>query len=210
MHQKTLFTTPIMDSNIGALRALRAALVLVILCGGIYPALTTVIGGALFPKQATGSLIFRDGRAVGSELVGQPFESERYFYGRPSAANYHAFSMAASNLAPSSQKLRARVRARAEAIAAREGIPMTAIPVDLLAASGSGIDPHISPEAAAIQIARVARSRGVAAARIRQLVAAHLEPPVLGILGQPRVHVLRLNLALDRLTGSSRGDGGQK
>lgn len=206
MNQKTLFHANT-DGNFGALPALRAALVLVILCGGIYPALTTVIGGALFPERSMGSLIFRHGRAVGSELVGQPFESDRYFYGRPSASDYHAFSMAASNLAPSNRALRARVRARAEAIAAREGIPMTQIPVDLLAASGSGIDPHISPAAAAIQVERVARSRGIAAARVRQLVAVHTEPPVLGILGQPRVHVLRLNLALDAIETDDVANG---
>lgn len=197
MDRKTLFSTPVRSAD--AMTALRVALVLVVLCGGVYPAVTALIGGALFPGQATGSLIVRDGKVVGSALVGQPFESDRYFYGRPSASDYRAFSMSASNLAPSNPALRARVRARAEAIAAREAVPMTAIPIDLLAASGSGIDPHISPEAAAIQVERVARARRIAPARVRQLVAAHTEPPFLGILGQPRVHVLRLNLALDAL-----------
>ncbi|HET8700065.1 MAG TPA: potassium-transporting ATPase subunit KdpC [Nitrococcus sp.] len=207
MNAKALFDAAV-TPNADIRTALRAALVLVILCGGIYPALTTVVGGALFPAQATGSLIFRNGEAIGSALVGQPFKSKRYFYGRPSAAGYRASSMAGSNLAPSNPALRARVRARARSIAALEGITLTQIPVDLVAASGSGIDPHISPAAAAIQIDRVARARGIAPARVRQLVAAYTEPPVLGMLGQPRVHVLRLNLALDRLTGGSEGNGG--
>lgn len=192
------------------LSALRCALLLIVLCGGIYPALTVLIGGALFPQQATGSLIRVGGEVVGSELIGQPFVSGRYFYGRPSAAGYKPFAAAGSNLAPSNPALRARVRARAAAISKREGIPMTAIPVDLVAASGSGLDPDISPAAAAIQIPRVAAARNLDEAVVRKLVSAHTESPTFGVLGQPRVNVLQLNLALDTIIANQVAHGVQR
>ncbi len=185
---------------------LRAALMLIILCGGIYPVVTTLVAGALFPHQATGSIIEVDGKTVGSELVGQPFASERYFYGRPSAAGFDPFSLAGSNWAPSNPDLRKRVRAQARQIVVLEGVPVEEIPVDLLAASGSGIDPHISPEAANIQVARIVNARGVSDAQVLHLVNEYTEPPTLSIFGQPRVHVLRLNLALDRLADGARED----
>lgn len=177
--------------------AARCALVLILLCGGLYPLAATLVAGVLFPHQATGSLIERDGRIVGSALVGQPFADEGYFHGRPSAAGYDPFGVSGSNLAPGNPDLRARAERDARTIAAREGIEPTAIPVDLIAASGSGIDPHISPAAVRLQIPRVARARGLDPAELGARVAAHTESPVLGVLGQPRVNVLRLNLALD-------------
>jgi K+-transporting ATPase ATPase C chain len=184
-----------------AVTHLRAALLLIVLCGGVYPTVTTLVGGALFPHQSTGSIIEVDGRKIGSELVGQPFASKRYFYGRPSAAGYDPFSMTGSNLAPSNPDLRARVRARAKMMAKLEDVPVAQIPIDLLAASGSGIDPHISPAAAAIQIERVAQARSLPEQQARRVIDDHTESSILGILGQPRVNVLRLNLALDEMAG---------
>lgn len=181
------------------LQALRGALVLMLLCGVLYPLVTVTIGAALFPGQSTGSLIERDGRVIGSALVGQPFHAPGYFHGRPSAAGYDPFAVSGSNLAPSNPTLRERAMASASALSAANGVEPRAIPVDLIAASGSGIDPHISPEAAEIQIDRVAAARGLSRAAVAALAAARVERPVLGVLGQPRVNVLQLNLALDAL-----------
>jgi K+-transporting ATPase ATPase C chain len=188
----------------GWLHALRGALVLMLLCGGLYPLITVAVGGLLFPQQATGTLIERDGRVVGSALVGQPFSAPGYFHGRPSAAGHDPFGLAGSNLAPSNPQLRERAAADSQRIADSNGVAPTAIPVDLVAASGSGIDPHISPAAAAIQIGRVAAARGLPRTEVAGLLAAQVEPPVLGVLGQPRVNVLVLNLALDRLEKTRR------
>ena len=164
------------------------------LCGLVYPILTTLLAGALFPRQANGSLIVQDGKVVGSELVGQTFSGDRYFIGRPSAAGYDPRAAAGSNLAVSNPALRERVRQDAQAIARREGVRPEQIPPDLLAASGSGLDPHISPEAARLQVARVAQARGLSPQVVQQMVEEHTER---GFLGRPRVNVLRLNLALD-------------
>ncbi|MEE4331758.1 MAG: potassium-transporting ATPase subunit KdpC, partial [Wenzhouxiangella sp.] len=160
---------------------------------------TVAIGGVLFPTQSTGSLVERDGTVIGSALVGQPFKAPGYFHGRPSAAGYNPFGVSGSNWAPSNPALRDRAMASSIEIAAANAVEPMAIPVDLIAASGSGIDPHISPEAAEIQIDRVAAARGRPRSEVAGLVAAHVEPPVLGVLGQPRVNVLQLNLALDVL-----------
>ena len=140
---------------------LRFSALWLVLGGLAYPAVTTALGGALFPAQATGSLIRDGGRVVGSALIGQPFTGDRYFIGRPSAAGsgYDPVNASGSNLAVSNPALRERVQAQAQAIAARENIPVTRIPVDLLTASGSGLDPHVSPAGAAVQVARVARAR---------------------------------------------------
>ncbi|MBK1718717.1 potassium-transporting ATPase subunit KdpC [Thiocystis violacea] len=181
------------------IQALRGALVLMVLCGVLYPLVTVAIGALLFPDQSTGSLIERDGRVIGSALVGQPFSAPGYFQGRPSAAGYDPFALSGSNQAPSHPDLRERAAASSKAIAAANGVAPAAIPVDLIAASGSGIDPHISPEAAEIQIDRVSSARGLPRDAVAVLVATHLEGPVLGVLGQPRLNVLRLNLALDAL-----------
>lgn len=184
---------------------LRFSLTWLVLGGLAYPAITTLTAGALFPRQAQGSLIESGGRVVGSALVGQPFTGERYFSGRPSAAGagYDPVNASGSNLAASNPALRERVQASAREIAAREGIAPSAIPADLVTASGSGLDPHISPAGAEIQVARVARARGLSGARVRELVAAATERAPLG-LGQPGVNVLRLNLALDGASGGAR------
>lgn len=181
------------------LSALRGALVLMLLCGGVYPLVAVSVGRALFPHQAAGSLLSRDGVVVGSALVGQPFAGPGWFHGRPSAAGYDAFALSGSNWAPSNPALRARAQAASGAIAEANGIAPAAIPSDLIAASGSGIDPHISPAAARLQVPRVAAARGLAKEQVGALVEAAVETPTLGVPGEPRVHVLRLNLALDRI-----------
>ncbi len=183
--------------------ALRGALVLVLLSGGLYPLVAVSIGAALFPHQSTGSLIERDGRVIGSTLVGQPFRAPGYFQGRPSAAGYDPFSMSGSNWAPGNPDLRKRAATTSKAIAKDDGVAANTIPVDLVAASGSGIDPDISPEAAAIQVERVAAARALSRTRVMTLVRDHTQGPTFGILGQPRINVLQLNLALDALRPSA-------
>ena len=180
---------------------LRFALLFLILCGGVYPVITTLIGGALFPRQAEGSLLERDDVVVGSELVGQPFSGDGYFSGRPSAAGdgYDPTSLSGSNQAASNPDLRARATASSAEVAEREGVESIEIPVDLIAASGSGVDPHISPAAARLQVSRVAEVRGLSAEQVQGLVAESTERSPIG-LGQPGVNVLKLNLALDALS----------
>jgi potassium-transporting ATPase KdpC subunit len=179
---------------------LRFTLVFLILCGVVYPVVTTLLAGAVFPKQANGSLIERDNTIVGSSLVGQVFSSNQYFVGRPSAAGdgYNPTSVSGSNYAVSNPSLLERATATSAEIAAREGVSPEQIPVDLIAASGSGIDPHISSQAAELQVARVAAARGLSAAQVQTLVADYTEQNPLG-LGMPAVNVLELNLALDDL-----------
>ena len=181
----------------GWLRALRFAIVSIALLGLAFPIVAALIGQVLFPAQARGSLIERDGVVVGSSLVAQPFADARYFQPRPSAANYDPKALAGSNWAPSNPQLRERIAAGSAAIAARESVPAHAIPSDLVTASGSGIDPHISPAAAELQVARVAQARNLPPERVRALVAANTQGPTWGALGQARVNVLQLNLALD-------------
>lgn len=170
------------------------------LTGLVYPTIATLLGEALFARQANGSLIERNGVVVGSSLVAQPFVSERYFQPRPSAAAYDLRSLAGSNWAPGNPALRARIAASSREVSAREGVPALSIPGDLVTASGSGIDPHISPASARLQAARISRARGLPSERVQALVAVHTLPPTFGILGQPRVNVLELNLALDAQT----------
>lgn len=177
--------------------ALAAAAVSLLVFGIGYPAAVVFVGQAAFPVQARGSLIERDGRAIGSELVGQVFEGDVYLIGRPSAVGYDPAAVAGSNLAPSHPALREAVAARARAIAAREAGAPALLPVDALTASGAGIDPHISPAYAELQVARIARARGIAPEQVREVIARHTQMPTLGVLGQPRVHVLGVNLALD-------------
>ena len=176
--------------------ALRFMVVMAVLLGLIYPLVTTTLGGWLFPEQAQGSLV-RDasGRVVGSSLVSQTFVSDEYFIGRPSAAGNDAGDVSGSNLAPSNLSLRERAQADANAIAQRENVSVDQIPVDLITASGSGIDPHISPEAAELQVARVAQARGIDEATVTELIDQTLENT--GWLGSPVVNVLRLNVSLD-------------
>jgi potassium-transporting ATPase KdpC subunit len=176
---------------------LRFALVAMVLMGIVFPVMTAGIGRGLFPDAATGSLLRRDGVVVGSRLVAQPFAADRYFTPRPSAANFDPRALAGSNLAPSNPALAERIAATSATIAAREHVTAAQLPADLVTASGSGIDPHISPAAAALQVARVAAARGIDEAKVREIVAAHTQDPTSGLLGQARVNVLELNLALD-------------
>lgn len=192
----------------GWLVALRATLVLTLLCGALYPLAAVWIGATLFPRQATGSLIERGGTVVGSALVGQPFAGPGWFHGRPSAAGrgYDPLALAGSNWAPSNPALRERAAASSRAIAEAHGVAPAAIPSELIAASGSGIDPHIGPAAALLQVPRVAAARGLPEGELGALVAGLIEPPTLGVLGQPRVNVLLLNLALEDAARRRGGD----
>ena len=176
------------------------AAIFIVLGGLLYPLVTTLLGQAIFPFQAKGSLLERNGAIVGSSLIGQSFSGVGFFVGRPSSAGkgYDPTSASGSNLAASNPALRERATATANEIAAREGVTVEQIPVDLIAASGGGLDPHISPAAAELQVARVARARGLTVDEIRALVQKHTAAPVFGILGQVRVNVLELNLELER------------
>ncbi len=169
-----------------------------VVLGVVYPLLVTALAQALFPAEANGQLIYRDGLLVGSRLIGQPFASPGYFRSRPSAAGpagYDASASSGSNLGPTNRALVEAVRRRVEA--ARRENPAVPVPIDLVTASGSGLDPHISPDAASFQVPRVARERGVAASAVRELVAAATEGRDFGFIGEARVNVLLLNLALD-------------
>jgi K+-transporting ATPase ATPase C chain len=186
----------------GLLRpAIALALATPLLFGLGYALVATGLGGALFPHQAQGSLIERDGVVVGSSLVAQPFADDRYFAPRPSAAGYDPMALAGSNQARTNPDLRAAIGERVAAVAAREGIAPEDVPGELVTASGGGIDPHLSPEGARVQVARVAAARGLAQDRVQALVDLHTQGPTLGLLGAPRVNVLDLNLALDALAG---------
>jgi K+-transporting ATPase ATPase C chain len=173
---------------------------LTLLTGVAYPAVVTLLAQAAFPYQANGSVLEREGRPVGSELIGQPFDGPGYFWGRPSATElfpYNAAASAGSNLGPTNPELRRAVEARVAALRQAHPEQEGPVPVDLVTASASGLDPHISPAAAAYQVTRVARARGLTPDRVRALVAEHTEGRTLGVLGEPRVNVLRLNRALD-------------
>lgn len=178
--------------------SVRFTVVMVALCGLAYPLVATALGGALFPFEAGGSVVVVDGRAVGSRLVGQPFAADRYLHGRPSSCGHDPRALAGSNLAPSNPALRERVARDAAAVAAREGIPLAAVPPELVAASGSCIDPHLTPTAARAQIARIARARGLHPAAVGAVIDAHVEGEGPLALGGPRVSVLDVNLALDQ------------
>lgn len=165
--------------------------------GFLYSLAGTGIGRVLFPHQATGSLVVVDGTPRGSALVAQPFVDARYFQPRPSAGNYDPMAAAGSNLARSNPDLRERMAALRQQVAKRDGISPDEVPAELVTMSGSGMDPHLSPAGARVQIVRVAKARGLNEADVAALVAEHTEPATFGALGEPRVNVLELNLALD-------------
>ena len=197
------------------LREIRPAIVLLVgltaITGLAYPLAMTGIAEVLFPKQAQGSLIEKDGKVVGSALIGQEFKDDKYFHGRPSAttapdpndstktvsAPYNAANSGGSNLGPTSKPLADRMKEDVDKLKSEN--PSQPVPVDLVTTSGSGLDPNISPEAALFQVPRVAKVRNIPEAKLRQLVDEHVEGRTLGILGEPRVNILLLNLALDQL-----------
>jgi K+-transporting ATPase ATPase C chain len=197
------------------LREIRPAIVLLValtaITGLIYPLAMTGIAGVIFPRQAQGSLIEQDGKVIGSRLIGQVFADDKYFHGRPSATNtpdpkdatktvdapYNAANSGGSNLGPTNKALIDRVKGDLDKLKGEN--PAAAVPIDLVTATGSGLDPHVTPEAAYFQVPRVAKARNMPAERVRQLIQEHVEGRTLGLLGEPRVNVLALNLALDRV-----------
>jgi len=180
--------------------ALRMLVVLTALTGIVYPLVMTGIAQVAFPRAANGSLIVVNGKTLGSELIGQPFDDPKYFWSRPSATSpqpYNGASSAGSNQGARNPALADAVKDRIKALRDADPDNKAPVPVDLVTASGSGLDPHISVAAAEYQVARVAKARGLPAERVRSLVAEHTEGRTLGVLGEPRVNVLPLNLALD-------------
>jgi K+-transporting ATPase ATPase C chain len=190
------------------LTEIRPALVVFVLMlaltGLAYPLLITGIAQSVFPHQANGSLIEKGGKVVGSELIAQNFDQPQYFQSRPSAARYNGGASTGSNLGPTNRALLNDVKARVELLKTADAENDRRVPVDLVTASASGLDPHISPAAADFQVERVTKARGLSPAQVRKLVAEHTERRQLGVFGEPRVNVLQLNLALD---STDRGQG---
>jgi K+-transporting ATPase ATPase C chain len=191
--------TPVLDNACNLRASLGLALVALLVMGLLYSLAGAGLGRALFPVQATGSIIERDGVAVGSALVAQPFGDARYFQPRPSAANYDPMAAAGSNQARSNPGLRQRIDDTTAAVAARDGIAAADVPAELVTQSGSGLDPDLSPAGVQVQVARVAAARGLPPDVVARLVAEHTQARQFGLLGEPRINVLGLNLALDAL-----------
>jgi K+-transporting ATPase ATPase C chain len=183
------------------LQSLRALVVLTVITGAVYPLLVTGIAQLAFPVQANGSLVREGDKVRGSALIGQPFSDAKYFWTRPSATSpmpYNGSASSGSNQGPTNPAYKRAVEERIKALRDAGGDPAKPVPVDLVTASGSGLDPHISPAAAEYQVARVAKARAAPETKVRELVARHTEGRQFGILGEARVNVLLLNLALDR------------
>ncbi|KRC38271.1 MULTISPECIES: potassium-transporting ATPase subunit KdpC [unclassified Lysobacter] len=197
MNTTSLSQTRTIDDRTPLRAPLLFALVVLLGFGLLYCLAGTALGRLAFPWQATGSLALQDGKVRGSTLVAQPFADARYFQPRPSAANYDPMAAAGSNLARTNPDLRKRMAETAIAVAERDGIAVSDVPAELITQSGGGLDPHLSPRAAQVQVARVAKARGLSAADVDAMVVAHTLPRQFGLLGEPRVNVLELNLALD-------------
>ncbi|GAA5025284.1 potassium-transporting ATPase subunit KdpC [Actinopolymorpha pittospori] len=184
--------------------ALRALIVLTVILGLIYPFAVWAVGQVAFKDQANGSLIHSNGQVVGSRLIGQEFDGPRWFHSRPSATGdtpYDAMNSYGSNLGPTNPDLVKMVKERKATVAKENGVPQSEVPPDAVTASGSGLDPHISPEYAAIQVNRVAEARGLSVEQVKQLVKDNTDNPSLGFLGEPGVNVVELNLALNQASG---------
>jgi potassium-transporting ATPase KdpC subunit len=179
--------------------------ILTLLTGIIYPLAITGIGQLVLPGAANGSMLIKDGSVIGSTLIGQAWTSDKYFWGRPSAAGdgYNAAASSGSNLGPTSQKLMDRIKADAEKLHQTSALKL--LPADAVTASGSGLDPDISPDFAMLQVARIAKARNLGEDQVKAIVAGHLETPSLGVFGEPRVNVLLLNMALDGLNSNPNG-----
>lgn len=188
-----------LQDQVGLRAPLLFAAVILLGFGLSYSLVGATLGRMLFPAAATGSTIERDGRVVGSALVAQPFADARYFQPRPSAANYDPMAAAGSNMSRSNPDLHTRIAELTLVVAEREGIAPAQVPAELVTQSGGGLDPHLSPRAAQVQVARVAKARGIDITTVEALVTQQTEAPQFGVLGQPRVNVLQLNLALDAL-----------
>lgn len=187
----------VLDNGYSLRGSIGLSLVALLVMGLLYSLAGAGLGRVLFPYQATGSIIERDGKAVGSALIPQPFVGDGYFQARPSGPNYDPMAAAGSNQARTNPDLRKRIDETRAAVAAREGIAAADVPIELITQSGGGLDPHITPQGAQVQAARVAKARGLDTAQVEQLIAQHTEGLQFGLFGQSRVNVLELNLALD-------------
>lgn len=187
----------VLDNGYSLRGSIGLSLVALLVMGLLYSLAGAGLGRVLFPDQATGSIIERGGKAVGSALIAQPFVADGYFQARPSGANYDPMAAAGSNQARTNPDLRKRIDQTRAAVAAREGIAPADAPTELITQSGGGLDPHVTPQGAQVQAARVAKARGMDVAQVEQLIAQHTEGPQFGLFGETRVNVLELNLALD-------------
>lgn len=187
----------VLDNGYSLRGSIGLSLVALLVMGLLYSLAGAGLGRVLFPYQATGSIIERDGKAVGSALIPQPFVADGYFQARPSGPNYDPMAAAGSNQARTNPDLRKRIDEARAAVAAREGIAPADVPTELITQSGGGLDPHVTPLGAQVQAARVAKARGMDISQVEQLIAQHTEGRQFGLFGQPRVNVLELNLALN-------------